>query len=350
MNNFGKWLAASILASLASSASAVDTNVGEVSVRLDLQVDIQGASFDTGTTGSDTASNLDWSVRLRLEQVLENGWLLGIRAEVDQDFDAESDANPAADDVELDEIYAYVSTPLGRVEVGEQDGPADTFALHAPTIGTGQIRGDFSRYAGTGARLKPFDSQDAFKIIYLSPPIGGLRFGASWGPELEVNANDPVPTRRTIQKNPVEFAAQYQTPIGEALVLAISGAYVTANSDPITGREDIDSWSIGSELRWKQMRFGGAYVVRGDSNAALGRDEEEFNVGASWRKNKWALAGSYAHITRTGSRRDLFGIGGSFDIGKNLVLRSDLVVFDETFVSGFTRNGTVALVDLRIRY
>ncbi|PHR57781.1 MAG: hypothetical protein COA47_11435 [Robiginitomaculum sp.] len=287
---------------------------------------------------------------MRLQRIFSNGWLVGLRVEVDQDFDAESDADPTADDVELDEIYGYVSTPWGRIEIGEQDGPADTFALHAPTVGTGQIRGDFARYAGSVARLKPFDSQDTFKVIYLSPPIGGLRFGASWGPELRVNPTNPDPRRRTLQSDPIEFAAQYQTPINDKMVLAISGAYVTANSNPITGREDIDSWSIGAEARWNKLRLGGAYVVRGDSNAAFGRDEEEFNAGASWREEKWTIASSYAHITRFGSSRNLYGLGGSFRLTKNLILRSDFVVFDEKFISGNTRNGTVALVDLRVRY
>ncbi len=80
------------------------------------------------------------------------------------------------------EIYGFIASDWGRLEVGKQDGPADTLAFSAPVIALGQVRGDFSRYAGSQALLKPLDTQDSFKVIYLSPPVSGFRAGVSWSP------------------------------------------------------------------------------------------------------------------------------------------------------------------------
>jgi hypothetical protein len=159
-----------------------------------------------------------------------------------------------------------------------------------------------------------------------------------------------VLTNRTIQRDPIEVGAQYQTPLGEGIALGISGSYVHANAALETGKEDIKSWSVGSELRIKRLKIGGAYVSRGDSNSFLGRNEDEVNAGVSWSTQKWSVGTSAARIRRSTLKRDLTGLGGWIKIRKNVILRSDLVYFNDRFSSGTRRNGVVALVDLRLVY
>lgn len=343
-------LAGAVLVALGPvGAGAYELNLKQAKINLWLQGDFQGAVVhDPTVPGTNTDGNVDWTARFNIEHIFNNGFVFGTRIEYDQDFDIDSDTNARSNGVQRDELYGYLSTPWGRFELGEQDGPADTLSFHAPILGVGQVRGDFSRYASSRARLSPFDTQDAFKAIYLSPPVAGFRFGVSYGPKMKFNVNDLNPRARTIQRNHVELGAQYQTVVGPFSV-GISGAYVTANAAPITQRQDISSWSVGSEIRWHRLRIGGAYVKRGDSNSFVGRNEQEGNVGISWFADTWSAGTSYAHITRRGRQRDLIGAGTSIEITRFLILRVDAVYFNETFTSTRPKeNGYVLLADFRI--
>ncbi len=335
---------------IGSQALAYEFSIGLLDFDLTLQADAQGAYFDDGVSSENTGSNFDWTARLNVEHIFESGWTVGARVEYDQAFDVESDEDARDHDVELDELYGYVSGVWGRVEVGLQDGPADTLSLHAPTLGIGQIRGGFARYVSGPASLSPYDTRDEFKVIYLSPPINGLRFGVSYGPEMEVDENNPDPTLRTIQSDHIEAAVQYQLPLEQGVALAFSGAYVHATSDPITMREDISSWSVGSELRWQNVRIGGAYVSRGDSNSFEGRDETEINIGARWRANDLSIAASAARIERSTLDRTLVGVGGSYDINEYVTVSADVVHFSDDYTAQPTEEGYAVLGQIRLRF
>lgn len=342
--------AAAIFGALPTEGWSLEYRDGPLRLRLDLIGSAQVAYFDEeNNDGHHTDDVYEWTIRGIAEYVFDNGILVGIRVEYDDDFDVTSDER-ADEGAERDELYAYVSTPWGRIEVGEQDGPADTLSLHAPVIGLGQVRGDFGRHQGTIALLSPTDTQDAFKVIYLSPPIKGLRGGISYGPKLDRNTNQSNPRRWTVQRDHVEVALQYQNQIGP-VALGISGSYVSAESDPITEREDIDSWSVGSEMSWNEWTFGAAFVDRGDSNTRLGRDQTEWNYGVAWRKDDWGLALSGATSSRSDDRdNQLFGLGGYYQfLDRRVTLKADVVHYDEGLGSGFDRNGVVALTEIEFR-
>lgn len=342
--------AAVLLNASGGAVWALETRVGEVDVDLRAQADFQGAYF-SDEIDSGAAGNVDWSVRLRLEHLLRSGWLVGASVEVDHDVDIESDGTITSNNVELDEAYAYLSNHWGRIEAGIQDGPAQTMSYKAPTTGIGQVGGDFSRYAGTDAQMSPYDSRDALKVVYYSPPFAGLRVGASFAPSLESNEDDPIPTARTIQSNLIELAAQYQAVQGP-IVLGFSGAFASGSADAVTQRADIRSWSVGTEVRYDDLRIGGAYVSRGDSNALVPLDESEFNAGIAWGRGRFDIAASGALIESNTVSRRLVGLGTSIDLTDFMVLRLDGVMFSESYDDPLLgdNDGFVALTDLRIHF
>ena len=116
----------------------------------------------------------------------------------------------ASEVLEAGEIYGFVASDYGRLEVGLQDGPADTLAFAAPLVALGQVRGEFSRYAGSQALLRALDTQDAFKVIYLSPPVAGFRGGVSYSPKVRRNAA-AVDLRERIEVNDA-FCALFAHP------------------------------------------------------------------------------------------------------------------------------------------
>lgn len=341
-------LGAMILGLFPQAAKAQDgvlrARVGDVDVFANGAISAQAGSFRSVETGrSDQAGEWDASLIVNAEYVSDAGVVWGFRAEVDT-------GDREVEDLQRDEIYFYVAGGFGRFELGEQDGAADTIALHAPIVGLGQVRGDFVRYTGAPALLTPFDTRDALKIVYLSPPIEGFRFGASFAPEVESNSSDPNPRRRTRQENGYELAAAYQAPVGD-WAFSISAAYVGAKADPITQRGDIESWSIGAEAGYDKLVFGGAYVSRGDSNAlVVGLDEEEYNVGVAWRDDAWGVGASYAQTESSVLTNQLLGIGGYYELNEWWVVRGDVVGINEKPVTGADRDGVVGIVEISFRF
>ena len=290
-----------------------------------------------------TDSEIDGSARLSLEYTTQNAWVFGAVADLDS-------GQERIEGFERDELYVFAASQFGRIEIGENDGPADTLSFHAPRVGLGQVRGDFARYTGSVALLSPFDSRDAAKVTYLSPPIEGWRFGVAYAPEFEINADDPNPRRRTLQSDVVEFGVQYVQPVGE-VVLGLSGAYIAGASDAITGREDIESWSLGIEVRRGKLTAGAAFVDRGRSNLFATSDtQSEWNGGVSWREDGWAIAGSFAIGDEQGGAVSRFGVGGTFDLTDNVYLAADAVLVTEEDAAGRSRDGAVGVVEIGVRF
>ena len=283
----------------------------------------QGAVFeDDEITTSSPDARVDLFARLNAQWTSPDGIIIGVNVE-------QNSRRRASEVLEAGEIYGFVASDYGRVEGGLQDGPADRLAFAAPLVALGQVRGEFSRYAGTQALLRALDTQDAFKVIYLSPPIGGLRGGVSWSPKVRRNAA-AVDSRESIQvDNAFEFGLQYQQPVGD-WILGASGGYVTGEADPVTTREDLRSWSVGAEARRGPLRIGGAYVDRGDSNRLdPGFDQWEVNGGIGWVTPEWGVAGSAAYTKASDRSNRLFGVGGFYRIHPNIELRADIVQFRE---------------------
>jgi Gram-negative porin len=301
----------------------------------------QGAVFDEeSSTRNSPDAEFDIFARLNAEWTSPGGVVIG--ANIEQTNQAR-----ATESLNTGEVYGFVASDFGRVEVGEQDGPADTLAFHAPVIALGQVRGDFSRYAGSQALLSALDTRDAFKVIYLSPPISGFRAGVSWSPKFRQNRRATNPRSRVIVRDAIELGAQFQQPAGD-WILGLSGGYAFGNADPITTRADLGSWSLGAEGRKGPLRIGLAYVRRGSSNRLdRGFDQREVNAGVGWIADRWGVSFSGAATRAAGQSNRLFGLGGFYAITPNVQIRADVVNFREQRAGRTTDKGTVGLVELQ---
>ena len=288
------------------------------------------------------ADNLDGYARVVADWTSPEGWLLGA--------DLETSTRRTTEALGSGEAYIYFSSGLGRIEVGKDYGPANSLAFHAPEIALGQIRGDFARYAGTQALLSAFDTAAEPKIIYLSPPTSGFRFGVSYAPSDRANIGAEDPSDRTLQHDGVELGAQYQRPVGD-WVLGASAGYVHANAAAITQRQDISSWSTGFEARRGPLKLGVGYVDRGDSNLLVtGFRQHEVNGGAAWTADRWGLGASASDTTGTNYYNRLEGAGGYFNLTGHVTLRADLVHFDEHDGSLPRRKGVTAVSELEFHF
>jgi predicted porin len=309
-------------------------------IRLSGGAAAQGAVFEDDEVSTDSPdAKIDLFARLNAQWTSPDGIIIGANIE-------QNSRRRASEVLEAGEIYGFVASDYGRVEVGLQDGPADTLAFAAPLVALGQVRGEFSRYAGTQALLRALDTQDSFKVIYLSPPVGGLRGGVSWSPEVQRNSAAVDSRERITLKNAFEFGLQYQQPVGD-WILGASGGYVTGEADAITTRADLNSWSVGAEARRGPLRIGAAYVDRGDSNR-LERDFDqwEINGGVGWVTPDWGVAGSAAYTKASDRKNRLVGVGGFYQIHPNIQLRGDVVQFREERFLLDVNDGVVVVIEI----
>lgn len=350
MDGMGKGRAAAaalIAVVLATSAGAARAELPRLEIqrdgfdiRLTAGAAAQGAVFEDDDPATDSPdAKIDLFARLNAQWTSPDGILIGVNAE-------QNSRRRASEVLNAGEIYGFVASDYGRIEVGLQDGPADTLAFAAPLVALGQVRGEFSRYAGTQALLRALDTQDAFKVIYLSPPIRGLRGGVSWSPTVRRNSAAVDSRERIAVDNAFEFGLQYQQPVGD-WILGASGTYVTGKADPLTTRAGLNSWSLGVEARRGPLRIGGAYVDRGDSNRLeRGFDQWEVNGGVGWVTPEWGVAGSAAYTRSSLSTNRLFGIGGFYRIHDNIELRADVVKLREERLGLPTRSGLVTVAEI----
>lgn len=317
---------------------------GKLQLRAHLSASAQGALIDPLVAGSSRDdSRLDGSARFSLEYTTDNAIILGAVGEIDS-------GNDEIEGFERDELYVFVASDWGRVELGENDGPADTLSYHAPVIGLGQVRGDFARYEGSIALLSPYDTRDAAKVTYLSPPINGIRVGVSYAPEFNINENDADPARRLLQQDVVEFAGQYNT-VWQGTTFGASAAYVIGTNDSPTAREDIESWSIGAEINRGRISVGAAYVDRGRSNLlASSPSESEWNAGVEYQSERWSIAASTAISDERDGTISRYGVGGTFDITEHIYAAADIVLIEESFQTIADRDATVGVLEIGVRY
>jgi Gram-negative porin len=330
----------SLLALMATPVCAFEYPLGDASVDLTLAAAAQGASYRDGPDGERKSDgNLLAFARLNLEWISDAGRVYGVRAEI-------GDGTRRSEDLAADEVYAYFASEIGRVELGRQDGAADVMSFHAPVMALGQVRGDFSEYAGINASLSAADTRDSPKLVYLSPPMRGARFGVSYAPEFTVNKSAADPRRRIVQKDAIEAAAQYEVPVADEWSLGASVALVRGHAELETQRRDLASWSTGFELRRNELVLGAAYVDNGDSNDATDVNEREWNAGVGWRAQRWGGALSWAYNKSIPVDISLLGVGGFYSITDHIVLRADAVMINEHRRSGVQGEYQVVLLEV----
>lgn len=338
-------LAAFCLFNLTPAAASADDLAyrnGPLDIQLHLAVSAQAGDVSGDVARRpDSPDALEGVARLTADWTTSTGRLFGFSLET-----ASGDRQTEA--LNSGEVYAYLASDFGRIELGKQDGAADQLAYRAPVIALGQVRGDFARYAGAPAALSAYDSGDAPKFIYLSPPLAGFRVGASYAPRDDRDGDTLA--ARTRQRDVVELGAQYERPVGDWIVGGSAG-WVHGDSDPATGKADIRSWSAGAQARRGPLKVGVGYVDRGDSNqSVIGFGQTEWSAGVSWVKERWGVALSAASSDASTFSNRPIGIGGYYALTSWATIRADLVRIDQQRGALPREDGFVFVSELALHY
>jgi outer membrane protein OmpU len=336
---------ASVLCTFAMQAQA------QVVVTLGGYTEFFGGLFndDNGPGRTHREFQLETEIVVKADGKADNGLLYGAKIEL------QNSTPRVGTGVGTDEASVYVGGTWGRFELGDFDGAADTLKIYAPVIGVEQIDGDYTDFAGAppnfGIHIP--NSGDATKIMYLTPRIVGLQAGASYTPESDNEAQAVVTLKNASQyKDFAEFGVNYTREFG-GFGLQLGATLTTADGQPRTvagSVKDFTAWNLGALVTYGGFAFGGGYVDAGDFKVptvgAIDDDQSVWHAGFSYTVGPVAVAASYMDAegysdANGGYSTDYkaYGVGATYTVAPGLLLETDLMYFEDDFLTG-TRGAT----------
>ena len=307
------------------------------------------ATQDKGPADTDGYSHTGASglltTNVRVRSILDNGMVLGGRADFLLYHDALSGDNYDNDTVE--KIYVFAQTGFGRVELGQQDGAAYMLGLTGPIVdnavslenrnislfrdpATGD---DFAHFFQS--IINVYSTSNYAKINYVSPRLFGIQVGASFTPN---TVRSPLP----FTGNPSDDANQQQS-IWEAaasytgyfsdVAVGLSGAFAHgALKNRMPGFEDLTDWAIGTQIAYTvsdvRLSAGGGYRVTNAylldiEEARKGGDTKMLHLSAMAERGSWLAGFEFSHADIDGPvdyRVTGYQIAGGYKVNTNLQL------------------------------
>lgn len=230
----------------------------------------------------------------------------------------------------LDEIFSFMESPLGKLQIGRTVGAAGALEVAAPSAARsrGFYLTDFGGRADIGANRLSVGPDSSFgggfgtsnsysanaeKIVYFTPRLAGVQLGISWAPDLDANESLKLIGQGTQGAlgvdggSALELGINYQVAIGD-MKFSLSGSYLDADQgrSPFTfNRNDnlaITGLDLGDRHR-RSLGGGGAIGYRG------------FTLGASWLKETGATFDPALNALGMLGEYEVWEVGLMYDTG-----------------------------------
>jgi predicted porin len=290
------------------------------------------------------AINQDDALALRTESIvtsgeifvqgwtnLDDGWSVGFRTEFELERDnGYKDAfqpNVQYEDDLIDEVWAYVEGPYGRLEFGQQDGVADQMMFFSPSVSQSirvnnpdiyLLECPITSFCPESQGGRPFTpwglqlrtdmhvSEDFTKVIYYTPRFSGFQAGVSYTPELARNFSG-FATRQSNQVNQQSEIWEFGLNFAESFAgvdIGLSAAYLTGkNENPVNfgylgfSPDDVEELGFGARLGYREWSVGGSYrrtnVLGGGNILQPGFGGFSYNVFQEFDTQIWEAGLKY---------------------------------------------------------
>jgi predicted porin len=311
-----------LLAAPAARAADIDTSLGGF-------VKFQYGLFDAdGQRQPANGARLDGEMHVTIDGQTDTGVTYGGRIQLLRAAKPRDNGS-----------YIQAGWAWGEFRLGDYGGVAKELTVMAPTIGIGQIDGDFDRFGGPSALLAPYalNNDDSTKLTYLSPAVFGFRLGLSYTPELAGGGIEAVPEQHIDgidrHRNVVEAALNSSRDIGLVTVTA-GGSAVFGDAVPGSHLHDLAGAAAGVKATWNGLAVGGGFVYDGAGTLPLDRRPghegtqgviSEFNLGVTYDLGRFSVGASWAHDDRKAlPSTDIVAAGVVYRIVRGFTLGADL--------------------------
>jgi outer membrane protein OmpU len=252
-------------------------------------------------TQTDVSS--DSEIHFNGRMTLDNGLILGFRAELEANTDSD----------QIDESYMFVESRFGRVELGSINNVAYRMHYEAPEaftrnwlVADGNLTNNVANPTGSpsldstliGTKNRFFDN-DSEKINYYTPRFAGFQLGASYIPN---SAQD-----RNGSPDPISIAYSRGWAVGGNFVrtfgafdVALSAGYLRWEGPQLsagTSAPDPDAWQTGLQIGYRGFKVGGSYAkIRDGRSGTSGTNTAASTAGTGTNKvegDAWNLGAQY---------------------------------------------------------
>jgi outer membrane protein OmpU len=232
------------LAALACALAAPGQADAQLTTELGGSAAFQAGIFDNDKPGEvNRAFRTDVELRLKVLGQMDDGTLYGSEIQLEV-----PDKTKSA--ISMDEAYLFIAAKWGRIEVGDEDGAMPKMAIYAPSIGLGQLDGDYDQFTTESIQdlAAPFyaaASEKATKITYYTPRYLGLQVGVSYAPQIDQAQN--VVAQRTDPSDFLEGGINYVTEIGDVSLLSGATVVRSRNSGSGTPSGNTVGYQLGGQ-------------------------------------------------------------------------------------------------------
>jgi outer membrane protein OmpU len=289
------------------------------------------------------------------EGTADNGLTYGFHVEAEVD---------GPDGFAVEESYLYLSSNLGRINLGSEDGANYLLQVAAPSADSNidglrqyinpvnydaaaigvAANGFLAGFNTNGLDYSNDVTGTAEKITYLSPNWSGFQFGLSYTPDVSdastnvagfnVNVNPAAPVAGSGLEDAYEGAVRYEGTFNNVGFAVGAGYTHVENEDNRTTQDDVEQWNIGADFDIGAFGLGAVYTQTDNVAGVKNTDSDTWVVGADYTTGPFQFGVSYLN-----NDIDLAGAAGDVETDRY----TGGVIY--TVTQGLTLRGSISFVD-----
>ena len=285
-------------------------------------------------------------------------------------FHVETEVDGGDDDNSIEESYLYLSSNLGRVNLGSEDGAAYLLQVAAPSADANvdglrqyinpvnydaAAMGVSSLNGITNLDYSNDSTGTAEKITYLSPNWSGLQFGLSYTPDTDDNGSSTglagFNIADTSLEDAYEGALRYEGTFNN-VGFAVGAGYTHVNNETAgAGQDDVNEWNVGADLDIGAFGLGAVYTEGNNIGGVDGTDSDTWVVGADYTTGPFQFGASYfaADADAVGDVERYTG-GVVYTVTQGLTLRGSVSFVDADAATGADQDATSVLGGVQFNF
>jgi outer membrane protein OmpU len=265
-------------AALPGSAGAAEVKPGgalDVTISGFARFRAHGGDLDNQRLNDDISTGLDFSNDTEVHVILR-GKHDATGLEYGGTVEFEADTNRTDN---TDETWVFVSGGFGELRFGDEDGAVDNSSIGAYTIaaGTGGIDGSIVDVLSVSP-VRPTNSDDATKIRYYTPSLGGFQAGVSYTPNADVGGDtlalkgDAGPDLGDWVEGALVYEGDFA---GLGVQASVVGSFADVKNEGDLGGDDAWAYYAGAATDVFGFKVGGGF---GDEEFG-GLERTYYNLG-----------------------------------------------------------------------
>ena len=343
---------------IGADGKVTNTNTNENSGTGYVALHQKVADTNKAIKSSGTGQWPDAEIHFKPSITLENGLTFGAHVE----FEALHHGNGGPT---RDESYVTISSDsLGMFIIGSENSAGYRMMVAAPSVGLGINSGshpDFLpgydyewRSASGSSNTEVGGNNDAMRISYHTPSLGGLTFGVSYAPDDGQNMDDKTKSASSNSGNKqlkiddadiplkdiIDLGVKFEQSLGEANVTLAARYGTGKNNDP--KKKNPREIGFGAQVGFGAFTFGGAYADsergsadKSSSGWSLGM---AYDMDGPWKFGIETYQGKYDD----GDKQGVSKIAASRTLGPGVVWDLYALTASSTQTQGTLNVGGVA--------